>query len=81
MATDHANRDAVRRALAGLSRQQRAVVVLRYVEDMSIMDAAEVLGCSPETVKVQAARALARLRADPHLRLDSAPMDPQGAVP
>lgn len=62
-----ADRDAVRRALAGLSAQQRAVVVLRYVEDQSVEQTAEVLGCSAATVKVQAGRALARLRADPHL--------------
>jgi RNA polymerase sigma-70 factor (sigma-E family) len=66
----HALRDAVRRALAGLSRQQRAIVVLRYAEDLSVADTAAVLGCSPQTVRVQASRALARLRTDPHLRLD-----------
>jgi len=64
-----ANRDAVRRALAGLSRQQRAVVVLRYVEDLSVAETAQLLGCSAGTVKVQAGRALAALRTDPHLRL------------
>ncbi len=57
------------RSLA-LSRQQRAVVVLRYAEDRSVAESADLLGCSPETVKVQAARALARLRANPHLRDD-----------
>jgi len=64
-----ANRDAVRRALARLSRQQRAIVVLRYVEDLSVDETARVLGCSPGTVRVQAFRALAALRADPDLRL------------
>lgn len=64
-----ADRDAVRRALARLSRQQRAVVVLRYAEDLSVEETARLLGCSPGTVKVQAARALATLRADPTLRL------------
>jgi RNA polymerase sigma-70 factor (sigma-E family) len=63
-----ANRDAVRRALARLSRQQRAVVVLRYAEDLSVEETARVLGCSPGTVRVQAFRALAELRADPGLR-------------
>lgn len=47
-----ADRDAVRRALAGLSRQQRAIVVLRYVEDLSVERTADVLGCSPATVRV-----------------------------
>src|SRR5262245_39113996 len=63
-----AQRDAIRRAPARLSRQQRAVVVLRYAEDLSVAQTAEVLGCSPNTVKVQASRALAVLRADMGLR-------------
>jgi DNA-directed RNA polymerase specialized sigma24 family protein len=46
-----ATRDAVRGALSRLSRQQRAVVVLRYVEDRSIADTAAVLGCSAATVR------------------------------
>jgi len=66
-----ANRDALRRALARLSPQQRAIVVLRYVEDLSVSETAHVLGCSEGTVKVQAGRALASLRGDPHLRLDA----------
>jgi RNA polymerase sigma-70 factor (sigma-E family) len=64
-----ADRDAVRRALARLTRQQRAVVVLRYAEDLSVVETAQLLGCSPNTVKVQASRALAVLRTDPDLRL------------
>jgi RNA polymerase sigma-70 factor (sigma-E family) len=64
LAADLANRDALERALARLSRQQRAVVVLRYAEDLSVQRTAELLGCSVGTVKVQAARALATLRAD-----------------
>jgi len=67
LAGEQAGRDAVRRALAGLSRQQRAVVVLRYAEDRSVAETAALLNCSPGTVKVQASRALARLRVDPHL--------------
>jgi RNA polymerase sigma-70 factor (sigma-E family) len=74
VAAESADRDAVRRALARLSRQQRAVVVLRYVEDLSIARTAELLGCSPETVKVQASRALKALRTDPDLLL----MDVEG---
>ena len=62
-----ADRDAIRRALAGLSRQQRAVVVLRYVEDLSVAETATVLGCSQATVRVQSGRALAALRLDPHV--------------
>jgi RNA polymerase sigma-70 factor (sigma-E family) len=67
-AANLAQRDAIRRALAKLSRQQRAVVVLRYAEDLSVAQTAEVLACSQNTVKVQASRALAVLRADEVLR-------------
>ena len=69
LARELADRDALRRALARLSRQQRAIVVLRYVEDLSVSETADLLGCSEGTVKVQSGRALASLRSDPHLRL------------
>jgi RNA polymerase sigma-70 factor (sigma-E family) len=61
-------RDAVLKALAGLSPRQRAVVVLRYYEDMSEAEIADVLGCSAGTVKSAAFRALAVLRRDAGLR-------------
>ncbi|MCS0639401.1 SigE family RNA polymerase sigma factor [Streptomyces sp. LP05-1] len=51
------------RALAALSRAQRAVVVLRFYEDLSVDRTAELLGCSPGTVKSRTNRALERLRA------------------
>jgi len=50
-------------ALAALSPRARAVVVLRYWEDLSVEQVATLLGCSPGNVKSQSARALARLRA------------------
>jgi RNA polymerase sigma-70 factor (sigma-E family) len=72
LAAESADRDVVRRALARLSPQQRAVVVLRYVEDLSVDRTAELLRCSPATVRVQAFRALEALRTDPDLRLPRA---------
>jgi RNA polymerase sigma-70 factor (sigma-E family) len=59
-------RDWLRRGLAGLSVLQRAVVVLRYAEDMSERQVAEVLGISTGSVKTHAFRGLARLRAGGH---------------
>lgn len=55
-------------ALAALPRGQRAVVVLRYVEDLTERQTAELLGVSVGTVKSQTARALAALRDSPILR-------------
>jgi RNA polymerase sigma-70 factor (sigma-E family) len=49
-------------ALAALPPKARAVVVLRYWEDMSIEQVAAHLGCSPGNVKSQSARALDKLR-------------------
>lgn len=57
-----ADQDAVRRALAGLPPRQRAVLVLRYLDDMSEQETASVLGCSVGTVKSTTHKALARLR-------------------
>jgi RNA polymerase sigma factor (sigma-70 family) len=49
-------------ALARLTPRQRAVLVLRYFNDLTEAQTAEVLGCSPGTVKSSASRGLARLR-------------------
>ncbi|MFI5492281.1 SigE family RNA polymerase sigma factor [Actinoplanes sp. NPDC051859] len=51
------------RALAQVPPRQRAVLVLRYWQDLSVEDTAAALGCSPGTVKSQAARGLDTLRA------------------
>lgn len=53
----------VRSALAGLPRQQRAVLVLRYLEDLPEAEVASLLGCSAGTVKTHAHRGLRALRA------------------
>jgi RNA polymerase sigma-70 factor (sigma-E family) len=52
----------VRRALATLPAGQRAVLVLRYLDDQSEAETARMLGISPGTVKSRAARGLASLR-------------------
>jgi RNA polymerase sigma-70 factor (sigma-E family) len=56
-------RHAMRTALAGLPQRQRAVVVLRYHEDLPERQVAELLGISVGTVKSQAAKALEALRS------------------
>jgi RNA polymerase sigma-70 factor (sigma-E family) len=52
----------VEAALATVPPRQRAVLVLRYWNDLSVEDTAEVLDCSTGTVKSQAARGIAALR-------------------
>jgi RNA polymerase sigma factor (sigma-70 family) len=64
------DRVMLRRALLLLTPRQRAVIVLRYFEDMSERDTADTLGCSVGTVKTLASRALVRLRAVPGLGAD-----------
>ena len=53
---------ALIQGLAQLPPRQRAVLVLRYWEQLSESEAAEMLGCSLGTVKSSASRGLARLR-------------------
>ena len=55
------DRDAMWRALLTLPPKQRAVIVLRYYEDLSESEIATVMGTTTGTVKSQAARALRRL--------------------
>jgi RNA polymerase sigma-70 factor (sigma-E family) len=60
--SDPDNRIAVLAALSTVPPRQRAVLILRYWEDLSIEDTAELLDCSAGTVKSQAARGLQTLR-------------------
>jgi len=62
LASRDAARDAAWRLLATLPRQQRAVLVLRFYEDLDDDAVARVLSCSPSTVRSNAARGLAALR-------------------
>lgn len=62
IAAETGDRLHVRAALAGLPPRQRAVLVLRYLEDLSVGQVAELLGCSEGTVASQTHRALVTLR-------------------
>lgn len=67
-APDHADLYTERHALLAeigkLPRRQRAVLVLRYYEDRDDAEIAELLGCTPGTVRSHASRALAALRVE-----------------
>ncbi len=61
-APDPSTRPALLEALRLLPPRQRAVVVLRFYEDLSVEQTADALGCSQGTVKSQTSSALGKLR-------------------
>jgi RNA polymerase sigma-70 factor (sigma-E family) len=73
---DLALHDALWTALSDLPKRQRAMVVLRYYEDLSEAETAQVMGVSVGTVKSTTSRALAKLRDTSGLR-----DDPRTALP
>jgi RNA polymerase sigma-70 factor (sigma-E family) len=66
-----AEHDRLWRAVLDLPPRQRAVVVLRYYEDLSEEEIAAALGCTRGTVKSQASAALTKLRQHAGLTIDS----------
>jgi RNA polymerase sigma-70 factor (sigma-E family) len=62
LSADAAERDTLWRLICALPERQRTVLVLRYYEDLEDIVIAEILGCSPITVRTHAMRALAVLR-------------------
>jgi RNA polymerase sigma-70 factor (sigma-E family) len=62
VADDYLDRDELWQLVRSLPTRQRAIIVLRYYEDMSEAQIAETLGCSPGTVKSQANKAVGKLR-------------------
>ena len=58
----HADHDEMWTSLATLPPRMRAVLVLRFYEDLTETEVAAALGCSVGTVKSQSSRALAKLR-------------------
>ncbi len=63
-ALHYAERDALLGELGKLPGRQRAVLTLRYYEGLSDSEIAQVLGCTPGTVRGYASRALAALRVE-----------------
>ncbi|MGW0706700.1 SigE family RNA polymerase sigma factor [Streptomyces sp. NPDC002643] len=76
-----AQRAALTQALAALSARQRSVLVLRFWEDLSEREIAELLGCSLGTVKTHIRRGLTALRAHPAFAADTGPRGAPASAP
>lgn len=75
---DHADpneREAVRRAVAGLPDRQRTALVLRYFSDLSVEETAQIMGCATGTVKSLTHRAIGSLRDHPALTAFDSPLE------
>jgi len=72
--------DALWTALSGLPKRQRAMLVLRYYEDLSEAQTAQIMGVSVGTVKSTTSRALLKLRDNTGLRDDPRTALPSGAT-
>jgi RNA polymerase sigma factor (sigma-70 family) len=66
---DVGERMHVQQVLSGLTPRQRTAVLLRFLEDLSVEETSELMGCSQSTVKKLTARALVELRA--HVESDA----------
>lgn len=82
---DHGNRDNHRdrdlwQAIRALPPRQRAVIALRYYEDLTESEVAAIMGCSVGTVKSQGAKALAKLRTRSESFTDRPLVRPGGAA-
>lgn len=75
-------RDRVTRALAALPRGMRAVIVLRFYEDLSVEQTAQELGCSTGNIKSQTSRGLQHLKKllAPDLVLDDDSVDETSTI-
>ncbi|HWB67326.1 MAG TPA: SigE family RNA polymerase sigma factor [Mycobacteriales bacterium] len=69
----HADGDELWHRLAALPREQRAVLVLRYYEQLPDSEIAELLNCTPGTVRSNASKALAALRLQVQVQVQPQP--------